>query len=79
MKGMRSIPTRERIYSTRLTSVTPARLNSLHYFLIWTSVTVLVPLSSFTVFVALGHELTVGTAFTVRRLPDCETASRGST
>ncbi|KAI0634381.1 hypothetical protein C8Q77DRAFT_1056057 [Trametes polyzona] len=41
-----------------------ARLNSLHYFLIWTSVTVLVPLSSFTVFVALGHELTVGTAFT---------------
>jgi hypothetical protein len=42
-----------------------ARMNQVFYTLYWVSTPVLISVISFTVFVATGHTLTIGTAFTV--------------
>ena len=43
-----------------------ARVNSVLFYLLWTSVPVLVSILSFFAFVAQGNQLTVSVAFTVR-------------
>lgn len=46
-----------------------ARLNSLMFYLIWALAPILLSTISFMTYVMLGNELTIGTAFTVCRVP----------
>ncbi|KAH8810160.1 hypothetical protein DL96DRAFT_1716877 [Flagelloscypha sp. PMI_526] len=54
--------------AAEMNQIMRARMNQVFYTLYWVSTPVLISVISFTVFVATGHTLTIGTAFTALQL-----------